>query len=418
MGARAAGRGMTGRGTADGGPDPGGPGGGGRVGCGRAESRITGPGARRYPGPDAAALPGPSAASAPSPQPDPSVPPPEPGPPPVSLASGPPVPSPPPVPSLASPPPGPPVPLVTGRRPGRRRLTRALVELVRAPAALTVPGDVLTGAAAAGRPLGPAVLGTAASSVCLYWAGMALNDYADRYLDAVERPERPIPSGALSARTALGAACALTLAGLGAAAAVNGRRGLATAVPLAAAVWGYDLAGKRTPAGPAAMAAARALDVLAGAGPAGAVRAFPAAAAIGLHTAATTRLSRHETEPGPAMPRALPPAVLAVSGALGAAAVRRARGRDRARGVRRVSFATSVAVPSALLYTAGCVRAQLAVLEDPSAANVRRAVAAGIHALLPLQAALTAAAGRPGPALPLAAAYPLVRRLGRKVTPT
>lgn len=406
---------MTGRGTADGGRDPGGPGGGGR-----AESWITGPSARRYPGPAAAALPGPSAPSA---QPDPSVPPPEPGPPqPVSLTPGPPVPSTAPVPSLASPPPvtppGPPAPLVTGRRPGRRRRTRALVELVRAPAALTVPGDVLTGAAAAGRPLGPAVLGTAASSVCLYWAGMALNDYADRYLDAVERPERPIPSGALSARTALGAACALTLAGLGAAAAVNGRRGLATAVPLAAAVWGYDLAGKPTPAGPAVMAAARALDVLAGAGPAGAVRAFPAAAAIGLHTAATTRLSRHETEPGPAVPRALPPAVLAVSGALGAAAVRRARGRDRARGVRRVSFATSVAVPSALLYTAGCVRAQLAVLEDPSAANVRRAVAAGIHALLPLQAALTAAAGRPGPALPLAAAYPLVRRLGRKVTPT
>ena len=41
---------------------------------------------------------------------------------------------------------------------------------------------------------------------------------------------------------------------------------LAVAVPLAAAVWGYDLVWKDTAAGPAAMAAARSLDVLLGAG--------------------------------------------------------------------------------------------------------------------------------------------------------
>ncbi|GAA4591371.1 hypothetical protein GCM10023177_28620 [Streptomyces violaceoruber] len=66
-----------------------------------------------------------------------------------------------------------------------------LARLVRAPAALSVPGDALAGAAAARRPLGPGLLGMTASSVCLYWAGMALNDYADRDLDVVERPERP-----------------------------------------------------------------------------------------------------------------------------------------------------------------------------------------------------------------------------------
>ena len=62
--------------------------------------------------------------------------------------------------------------------------------------------------------------GLVASSSCLYLAGMALNDYADRDVDAVERPGRPIPSGRVSPEFALGLAGALT-AGAGAA---RGRR--------------------------------------------------------------------------------------------------------------------------------------------------------------------------------------------------
>ncbi|NDZ83859.1 UbiA family prenyltransferase, partial [Streptomyces sp. SID10853] len=91
---------------------------------------------------------------------------------------------------------------------------RPLVRLVRAPAALSVPGDVLSGAAAAGRPMDIRTLGAAASSVCLYWAGMSLNDYADAAVDGVERPGRPVPSGAVERRTALAVAAGLTAAGL------------------------------------------------------------------------------------------------------------------------------------------------------------------------------------------------------------
>ncbi|MEU4378387.1 hypothetical protein [Micromonospora echinofusca] len=47
-----------------------------------------------------------------------------------------------------------------------------LAELVRAPAALSVPGDVVAGAAAAGT-LGRRTPALAAASVLLYWAGMA-----------------------------------------------------------------------------------------------------------------------------------------------------------------------------------------------------------------------------------------------------
>ncbi|WP_233584022.1 UbiA family prenyltransferase, partial [Micromonospora sp. CV4] len=86
-----------------------------------------------------------------------------------------------------------------------------LAELVRAPAALSVPGDVVAGAAAAGA-LNRRTPALAGASVLLYWAGMAANDWADRRLDAVERPERPIPSGRVAPAAAFGLAAGLTAA--------------------------------------------------------------------------------------------------------------------------------------------------------------------------------------------------------------
>ena len=76
-----------------------------------------------------------------------------------------------------------------------------VAELVRLPAVLSVPGDVLVGAAVSGQMRDvPRTAGLVAASSCLYLAGMALNDYADREVDAVERPGRPIPSGRVSPR--------------------------------------------------------------------------------------------------------------------------------------------------------------------------------------------------------------------------
>jgi hypothetical protein len=145
-----------------------------------------------------------------------------------------------------------------------RAHARAWAELLRLPALFTVPGDALAGAAAvSARPTSRTLLAIA-SSLCLYEAGMALNDWADRDVDAVERPHRPLPSGRIRPAAALGAACALTGAGLSLAACA-GRPALTVAVPLAATVWAYDLALKNTPAGPFAMATARGLDLLLGA---------------------------------------------------------------------------------------------------------------------------------------------------------
>ncbi|MET9805065.1 SCO3242 family prenyltransferase [Streptomyces halstedii] len=149
-------------------------------------------------------------------------------------------------------------------RPRTRYTPRAWAELLRVSALFTVPGDALAGAAATGRNPGRGTALAVGASLCLYEAGMALNDWADRDEDAVDRPHRPIPSGRIAPGAALAAAGALTAAGL-ALAARAGRPALTVATGLAATVWAYDLRLKHTPAGPAAMATARALDLLLGA---------------------------------------------------------------------------------------------------------------------------------------------------------
>lgn len=141
---------------------------------------------------------------------------------------------------------------------------RAWAELLRVSAVFTVPGDALAGAAVSGLRLNRGTALAAASSLCLYEAGMTLNDWADRHIDAVERPARPLPSGRVAPSSALAASAVLTAAGLGLAAAA-GRRALLTATALAGTVWAYDLRLKHTALGPAAMAAARGLDVVLGA---------------------------------------------------------------------------------------------------------------------------------------------------------
>ncbi|MGH2852652.1 MAG: UbiA family prenyltransferase, partial [Solirubrobacteraceae bacterium] len=127
----------------------------------------------------------------------------------------------------------------------------ALVRLVRLPAGLTVPGDVLLGAAWGGDGEPPlAVARVALGSSLLYLGGMALNDWADRERDARERPRRPIPAGEVSPAMALGSAIALTGCAIAVAGAAGGARRLRATVALAGTVWLYDLKAKDTPAGP------------------------------------------------------------------------------------------------------------------------------------------------------------------------
>nr|WP_254406322.1 UbiA family prenyltransferase [Streptomyces sp. AC627_RSS907] len=314
------------------------------------------------------------------------------------------------------------------------------------PALFTVPGDVLAGAAATGVRAGPRTLLAIGSSLCLYEAGMALNDWADRAEDAAERPHRPIPSGRVRPTAALTAACGLTAGGL-ALAARAGRPALAVAVPLATTVWAYDLTLKHTPAGPVAMAAARGLDLLLGAAATGGdVRAaVPSAALLGTHTLAVTAVSREETRGGSSL---APLAALATTGLLAHLAARRptrlpagrgeaatpglpgptsaARSRSTDRSLlpgttfrpttERITSALTSAVTAA--YVATAARPYFHAALNPSPPLTQRAVGGGIRATIPLQAALTARAGGKATAVLIAALAPLGRKFARKVSIT
>ena len=287
-----------------------------------------------------------------------------------------------------------------------------LAELVRLPAVLSVPGDVLVGAAASGR-LGSVgrTAGLVASSSCLYLAGMALNDYADREVDAVERPGRPIPSGRVSPGFALGLAGALTAAGAGLAVAADGRRALTVVAPLAAAVWGYDLVLKSGPAGVAAMAACRGLDVMMGSGTSGAARALPAAAVVTAHIGVVTTVSRQEMTGGDATvaQRALA-ATAAVAGAAALAGWRARAGRGRA----GASPARVAGLGLIGAYAATVGRAHADAIREPTPARLQKAVGAGIMGLMPLEAGLLAGSGSLVPAAGVAALWPLARRAAKK----
>lgn len=301
----------------------------------------------------------------------------------------------------------------------RRGGASAWAELLRLPALFTVPGDVIAGAATVpgGRP-GPRTLWAISSSLCLYEAGMALNDWADRTEDAAERPHRPLPSGRIRPAAALTAACALTVTGL-ALAARAGRPALAVAAPLAATVWAYDLGLKRTPAGPAAMATARALDLLLGAATvSGRVRpALTSAALLGTHTLAVTTVSRHETQGG------APLTALAALAATGALALGVGRGSCDAQGPfwgRQLSASGHGPLRAclALAYAATAARPYLHAALNPSPPLTQKAVGGGIRATIPLQAALSARAGAPVSALITAALAPLAARFAKKVSVT
>jgi len=282
----------------------------------------------------------------------------------------------------------------------------AVAELVRLPAVLSVPGDVLVGAAASGQIRDvPRAAGLAAASSCLYLAGMALNDYADRDVDAVERPGRPIPSGRVTPGFALGLAGGLTAAAAGIAVVADGPRALKVLAPLATCVWAYDLALKETPAAVAGMSACRSLDVLMGSGAHGASAALPSAAVVGAHIGVTTTVSRSEVQgTGPSLPRAALAATAAVAAVAGAMAVRR--------GGSRLGMAAAAGLVGAYATAVGSAHADAA--RDPSPERLQRAVGTSVLGLIPLEAGLLAGAGALVPAGGVAALWPLARTLARR----
>ena len=92
---------------------------------------------------------------------------------------------------------------------------------------------------------GGALLLLALSAFCITGFGNTVNDLMDRDTDAVNRPDRPLPSGAVSVRAAFHLSNLLCLAGLCMARAVSARFFL-MALAVAALLWAYNAWLKRT----------------------------------------------------------------------------------------------------------------------------------------------------------------------------
>jgi 4-hydroxybenzoate polyprenyltransferase len=190
----------------------------------------------------------------------------------------------------------------------------AHVVLMRPANIITAVADILLGFAASGAVLrlneaGPVSAGhpqlrvlywLIAATIGLYGGGVVLNDVFDADLDQVERPERPIPSGAASRLSASLLGALLLLGGVGAAFQVSSTSGLLAAAVAMLAV-GYDALGKHHPVlGPLNMGACRGGNLLLGLSAVpGAVSGFWYLALIPVvYIAAITAISRGEVHGG------------------------------------------------------------------------------------------------------------------------
>ena len=266
-----------------------------------------------------------------------------------------------------------------------RGLLRAYLELLRPPNVVTAIADVLAGYAVAGRAQPRALPWLIAASVCLYAGGVVLNDFFDRGIDAIERPERPIPSGRVSAARAAVLGVVLLVAGIGAAAAAS-RVSAGVASAIVACVLLYDARAKRhAVAGPICMGVCRGLNLLLGVSvePAVLGARWPIGLLSVVYIAAVTTVSRGEVHGGRTgiATFALISLGLVLAG-LTAVALDSSTGRFWA-----------LVLVGVLAYRV--LPPYWQVRKDPQPAVIRRAVKAGVLSLVLLDAIIGAAYAGP-----------------------
>jgi 4-hydroxybenzoate polyprenyltransferase len=260
---------------------------------------------------------------------------------------------------------------------------RALITLLRPANVTTALADVAAGFAIAnegyGRVPGSLLLATA----CLYAGGVALNDFFDRHVDRLERPERPIPAGQVPARVAAVMGASLLVAGVISAAVVN-RHALLIAAVIAGLVLLYDAWGKRHAITAAPnMGLCRAFNLLLGvaAVPPALSERWPIALIPFAYIVAVTAVSRGEVHGGSR--RLVTFALVSLSAALLGLAFLVVRSGHAAIAALVLAVLASRVMPPFL-----------AARRRPDAARIRTAVQRGVLSLVLVDAALgTAYAG-------------------------
>jgi 4-hydroxybenzoate polyprenyltransferase len=181
------------------------------------------------------------------------------------------------------------------------------LQLMRPANIITAWADILLGYAAASSVTGGinnldiiTLTALILATTGLYGGGVVFNDICDVALDAVERPERPIPSGRVSLTGAIALGTALLLVGIIAAAMVSNLSAILASLVAVTALL-YDKYGKHhTFLGPLNMGACRSANLLLG------VSAIPEAVSDRwylavipvVYIAAITAISRGEVRGG------------------------------------------------------------------------------------------------------------------------
>ena len=249
-------------------------------------------------------------------------------------------------------------------------------------------------------PLGDLIL-LCLSSIFLYAGGVVLNDFFDADLDAVERPERPIPSGQVSRAAVLRFGLILILIGIGLAVLCRPESG-AIAFALSGMIVLYDWKAKHTAlGGPLAMGSCRALNLLLGmsllpVAPIGYYLAIPL-----LFIGAITAISQGEVKGGKRKTQSLAAVLYALVGAL--------------------LLFWAVEAKAHWWWTAGLLGFFYALVgpplvqawKNPEAKNIRKAVKWGVISLIVLDAAMASAFVSPFYTLIILGLLPLSRALSK-----
>lgn len=265
----------------------------------------------------------------------------------------------------------------------RRGSLMPYLRLMRPANVVTAAADVLAGYAVAGfadaRALGLLLVSTTG----LYAAGVVFNDVFDAKLDAIERPERPIPSG----RATVGGAAVLGTILLAAAilsAFMASRTSGVIALLIAGCAVFYDGWGKHIPVvGPVSMASCRGLNLLLG------LSAAPLLLSerwyVGLlnftYVVAITVLSAGEVRGGK---RAVSMLALGLLGAVVAGMIVLAIAPG---------FALIAALPFAVLFSLRVLPPFWRAYREPQAGIIRSAVKVGVLSLIVLDSAIGAGYG-------------------------
>ena len=286
-------------------------------------------------------------------------------------------------------------------------MLKALLSLTRPANLVTAIADVLAGMAIAGYfsipDPAPAPVGwLSLATVGLYGGGVVFNDVFDAELDAVERPERPIPSGIVNKKTAITLALTLFLIGTAASFQVNQTAGL-LAIAIAAASVIYDRFGKHHNwLGPLNMGLCRGLNLLLG------ISIIPDQvlpwAWVGLvpiaYIGAITMISRGEVHGGS-------PTTLRAAGLLYALVI----GCLAALAQQRQQLCT--ALPFLLLFGYYIFPPLWRAVREPIGQNIGFAVRAGVLSLIVMNAAWVAAFGSFPLAMLVFCLLPLSRLLAK-----